>query len=70
MRDDGAESADDCHASVVNGIFGAGMILHAQLAQIDDGKAARYIEGALEQLDEALREIRWAAFVRRRDPDA
>jgi hypothetical protein len=46
------------------------MILHAQLAQIDDGKAARYIEGALEQLDEALREIRWAAFVRRRDPDA
>jgi hypothetical protein len=55
---------------VVNAIFTAGMILHAQVARIEDGKAVHYVEGALEQLDEALREIRWATLVRRRETDA
>jgi hypothetical protein len=68
--DDRAESADDRDGSVVNAIFTAGMILHAQVARIEDGKAVHYVEGALEQLDEALREIRWAALVRRRETDA
>ena len=72
MRCDKAgASADARDASVINGIFSAGLILHTHLNQIDNGKAACYVEGALEQLDEALREIRWGAFVRhRRDADS
>jgi hypothetical protein len=62
----GSEPADDRDATVINGIFSAGLILHTHLNQIDNGKAACYVEGALEQLDDALREIRWAAFVRHR----
>ena len=42
------------------------MILHLHLDKIDNGKAAQYVEGALDQLDEALREVRWGAFVRHR----
>jgi hypothetical protein len=68
--DDGTESADDRDESAVNGIFAAGMILHRQLARIDSGRAVRHVEAALEQLDGALREIRWAAFVRQRDTRA
>jgi hypothetical protein len=64
--DDGAEPADDRDVFVVNGIFAAGLILHKQLNQIDNGKASHHVEGALDLLDEALQEIRWAAFVRRR----
>ena len=67
----GSEPADDRDASVINGIFSAGLILHTHLNQIDIDKAACYVEGALDQLDEALREIRWGAFVRhRRDAES
>jgi hypothetical protein len=66
-RDDGTESADDRDGSVVNGIFTAGMILHAQLARIDSGQAVRCVERALEHLDQALQEVRRAALVRQRD---
>ena len=68
--DDGAKSANDRDASVVSGIFAAGLILHKQLNQINNSKAAHHVEGALDQLDQALREIRWAVFVRQRGSDA
>lgn len=67
----GSEPADDRDASVINGIFSVGLILHTHLNQIDNGKAACSVAGALDELDEALREIRWSAFVRhRRDTDS
>ena len=52
---------------MVNALFTAAIILHAQLARIDTGQAARCVEGALEHLDQALHEIRRAALVRQRD---
>jgi len=64
--DDGAMSADERDASAINGIFTVGMILQSQVRQVENGEAARHVTGAIELLDEAIREIRLAAFARQR----
>jgi hypothetical protein len=65
--DDAAKQADDRDASIINGIFTAGLILQSGAVHIASGDVIGHVERAIEELDNAIRDIRSAAFARRID---
>ena len=54
--------ARDLHDTVIQRLFAAGLGLQATATRIDDGEVVRRIEDIVEQLDETIRELRYAIF--------
>ena len=65
--DDAAKQADDRDASIINGISTVGLILQSEAVRMASGDVIGHVERAIEELDNAIRDIRSAAFARRID---
>jgi hypothetical protein len=63
--DDAAKQADDRDASIINGIFTAGLILQSEAVRVASGDVIGHVERAIEELDNAMRDICSAATNRR-----
>lgn len=56
--------AHDLHDELVRGLFTAGLDLNLALTEIPDDRVAHKIKAAITRLDDAITEIRTAAFER------
>lgn len=54
--------ARDMHDTVIGRLFGAGMALQGTLGVIDDVEISRRVDDVIDQIDEAIREIRTTVY--------
>ncbi len=62
--------AEDLHDLVIQRLFAAGMTLQATTAMVESPAAAARIGGAVDELDQTIREIRTVIFGLQTDPTA
>jgi PAS domain S-box-containing protein len=68
LLEDRERIARDLHDLVIQRLFAAGMTLQATGSMIEDSEVARRVGGAIDELDETIREIRSVIFGLQGDP--